>query len=514
MQEHAAFGCDGRTGVADLQCHSAVLQESLDVGMPEAHALLRQTAAWPIHECQFCLEVGPQVQLQGESCQHGRDSLHEATQEACRTCRRCWDVTERQRWLSGNRVDIGVLPAELADLTWTEKLLIQVYAPTKSFVLLPGRGTLFRGNFLTVEQRVADWVRDLPRRVADLPIIVVRRRRYRRRSLGSVQTEGTIDLLVRRDRVLGALVWLQQHNFAYSNVVVWQDLLDLLPTDGIPPEMAAHVQYEDDAAAPADEAIGAPEPPPQGPEIAEALAEGSEAESAESDEAVVPDVDEGEEQRLAGEVEHAFVLQAPVANDDRQAVPQEVAARFGAVAPAAPAAEAEAVPGPERGEPVSELETPGFWAGTYPWIFPHGEGDFLHPLRRLPLARVVGRPTGLELRIWVRHLLGHRSHRAAADPRFVGHVLNVANRMEARRRATAFVHFAGQVGEDPNLWTGEHVRQLLGDRHSDLASCITSFAHTIPGSRGFWQAERGSLEALIQQRRRDSGLIPAYSPLG
>ena len=120
--------------------------------MPEARALLRQTAAWPIHECQFCLEVGPQVQLQGESCQHGRDSLHEATQEACRTCRRCWDVTERQRWLSGNRVDIGVLPAELADLTWTEKLLIQVYAPTKSFVLLPGRGTLFRGNFLTVEQ--------------------------------------------------------------------------------------------------------------------------------------------------------------------------------------------------------------------------------------------------------------------------------------------------------------------------------------------------------------------------
>ena len=310
--------------------------------------------------------------------------------------------------------------------------------------------------------------------------------------------------------MLGALVWLQQHNFAYSNVVVWQDLLGLLPTDGIPPEMAAHVQYEDDAAAPADEAIGAPEPPPQGPEIAEALAEGSEAESAESDEAVVPDVDEGEEQRLAGEVEHAFVLQAPVANDDRQAVPQELAARFGAVAPAAPAAEAEAVPGPERGEPVSELETPGFWAGSYPWIFPHGDGDFLHPLRRLPLARVVGRPTGLELRIWVRHLLGHRSHRAAADPRFVGHVLNVANRMEARRRATAFVQFAGQVGEDPNLWTVEHVRQLPGDRHSDLASCITSFAHTIPGSRDFGQAERGSLEALIQQRRRDSGLIPAY----
>jgi len=76
--------------------------------------------------------------------------------DQCRTCSRCLDVGERARWLPANLVDIGSAVPELEELTWTEKLLIQRLSPTKSFLLLRGGGTVFRGNFLTVEQQVGE----------------------------------------------------------------------------------------------------------------------------------------------------------------------------------------------------------------------------------------------------------------------------------------------------------------------------------------------------------------------
>lgn len=91
----------------------------------------------------------------------------------------CWD---------GGEIDNkGKLPPPLQPLS------------TRFFVFVGGS---HQPRAKRVIGQVGKWASELPLHVAHLPLIIVRRQRYRGRALGSVPEEGTIDLVVRRDKVL------------------------------------------------------------------------------------------------------------------------------------------------------------------------------------------------------------------------------------------------------------------------------------------------------------------------
>jgi hypothetical protein len=143
----------------------------------------------------------------------------------------------------------GFVPQQLQILTWGEKLLIQLLAPTKNFFFLASGSMAFSGNYLAFQQDIAGWVASLPRSVSELDVVFLRSRKFQGKPLGSVPEEKVADLCVRRLAVLHALQWLRLHNRFYANVRIREDTVADLPDDGIPPAWENLVRYSTEDAA-------------------------------------------------------------------------------------------------------------------------------------------------------------------------------------------------------------------------------------------------------------------------
>ena len=126
----------------------------------------------------------------------------------------------------------------------------------------------YSGNVINFHQDISILVRDLPRLVTDIDLIVVRR--------SGVDPTSTKEFPVRRANVLTALQWLQENNPLFRDITINQTNLDALPVDGHVDHLLRSVtsdfvvnptagpavdQSEDiDAALPQNETFAIPDP--------------------------------------------------------------------------------------------------------------------------------------------------------------------------------------------------------------------------------------------------------------
>jgi hypothetical protein len=160
---------------------------------------------------------------------------------------------------------IGNVPFALEILTIPEQLLIAMHYP-RCFVfkLFPKGGHTgdpdalqrgMAGNVTTYELNTAQVVEMLqgnmmPRRPQILASVVA----VAFIGLGKVPKNWLKSTFrVRRDAVLQALIWLQNNNPLYKDIIISQENMESLPADDVPEEIMATLRHEENAALVAHE---------------------------------------------------------------------------------------------------------------------------------------------------------------------------------------------------------------------------------------------------------------------
>lgn len=105
--------------------------------------------------------------------------------------------------------------------------------------LKPGGQRGYYGHCINLPQNVNELASSLPRYPKDLSVIIVKVK-------GRDSTFK--DINVKRQKVLDALLWLQQNNSHYDNVEINTQALDCLPVNGIPSDLLT-TEMDDDIAS-------------------------------------------------------------------------------------------------------------------------------------------------------------------------------------------------------------------------------------------------------------------------
>ncbi|RDB16871.1 ATP-dependent DNA helicase PIF1 [Hypsizygus marmoreus] len=186
--------------------------------------------------------------------------LRDDTTHLCSECDRKLRNDTTPELSLANNMWIGEIPHELAVLTLPERLLIAKYFPAAYIVkLFPkkkgarywdkrGMHSGIKGNVSTYRldhSQVASMIsgNQMPRPAMILSSII---------GVTFVGPKGSPKLtlpdflLVRRDRILKALQWLQSNNPLWRDIVISQDRLDELPVNGIPAEILEGVRHSTD----------------------------------------------------------------------------------------------------------------------------------------------------------------------------------------------------------------------------------------------------------------------------
>ena len=153
-----------------------------------------------------------------------------------------------------NDLLLGDVPPELQDLTPIEESMIArcraklcvIQLKAEESVILPNTQRGLRGHIIIYPQKPESLTRVLPPSIEDVckPICVV--------FIGSQKPSQdwlrskARPLIVHRERVHRALLWLKQHNPFYQNIIINEDSLHEFPENDILP---VHIQIVDDAQA-------------------------------------------------------------------------------------------------------------------------------------------------------------------------------------------------------------------------------------------------------------------------
>lgn len=129
----------------------------------------------------------------------------------------------------------GKLPSELCDMTIIEQQLISKITPCINVHLLKHGGVASSGHCMTFPQEVNQPSQILPRLPKDIKILKVRKRG---------KNDTSKEFTVRRFKVQNALLWLKQNNPVYSDIIISQDRLELLPIDDEMPDIET-LEYSD-----------------------------------------------------------------------------------------------------------------------------------------------------------------------------------------------------------------------------------------------------------------------------
>ena len=122
-----------------------------------------------------------------------------------------------------NNMDPGSLPNELTGLTVINQQLIARISPCINVHMLKHGGIASSGHCVTFPQNVNEPSQIFPRLPKEIEIIRVRKQS---------KNDSCKDFNVRRYKVQAALTWLKLNNPAYSNIIISQERLNMLPLDG------------------------------------------------------------------------------------------------------------------------------------------------------------------------------------------------------------------------------------------------------------------------------------------
>ena len=192
------------------------------------------------------------------------------------------------------------------------------------------------------------------------------------------------DVIVRRQKVLGALVWLINNNLLYKNVKINEHALELLPVDGVPSDIMT-IESNGDTL---------------------------------SDEITPPDLDpsnDNNEDRVYNQTTEmsSFV---PVSEKQKQEVSAIRDQLFSNEPLNWPIID---------DQPINEYQTPFLATLAFPTLFPNGKGDPTNPslLKDIPLGERVK-----HLIKFAEHINGKWIYRFASHPRFCYWAFNMIQR--------------------------------------------------------------------------------------
>ena len=144
----------------------------------------------------------------------------------CLRCKR--DKGNPKLYSQENDMDPGALPLQLQGLTDIEEMLIARACPIMCVYRKHGGQRGYRGHVLKLPQDIQGFLNRLPRNIAHLPYLIIRRH-------GTDNTHR--DCTVRREKVLQAIMWLQANNPFYPDVAIDFESLQRLPEDGVPDDL-------------------------------------------------------------------------------------------------------------------------------------------------------------------------------------------------------------------------------------------------------------------------------------
>ena len=131
-------------------------------------------------------------------------------------CDRCTkDKLPIKMFSKENNMDPGVVPPELKDLTIVEQQLISRISPCINLHMLKHGGLVANGHCVAFPQEVSEPGKIFQKRV---------------RKQGENDTSKKFN--VRRYKIQNALIWLKENNSVYSDIIISQDRINLLPLDG------------------------------------------------------------------------------------------------------------------------------------------------------------------------------------------------------------------------------------------------------------------------------------------
>ena len=119
-------------------------------------------------------------------------------------------------------------PAELAELTQVEEMLISHALPILRVYVKPGGQRAYSGHCINLPQDVKELADYLPRYPKDISAIVVKVKG---------KNDTFKDVIVRKRHVERALKWLILNNPQYKNVVINENALNSLPEHSAPGDL-------------------------------------------------------------------------------------------------------------------------------------------------------------------------------------------------------------------------------------------------------------------------------------
>jgi hypothetical protein len=137
----------------------------------------------PLHELEYVKNEMHSFHLDQEHLEHRqctickeawptRQSLAAETY-ICFRCKR--DKKSPKNFSAGNDMDPGIVPEQLRGLTQVEEMLISRICPIMQVYRKHGGQRGYKGHVLNLPQDIQSFLDRLPARVADLPVLVVRR---------------------------------------------------------------------------------------------------------------------------------------------------------------------------------------------------------------------------------------------------------------------------------------------------------------------------------------------------
>lgn len=149
-------------------------------------------------------------------------------------CNICRNRRRSNPFTAENGFDFGVIPQELQGLTMVEQILISKVYPVVSVYKIRGAQTGYSGHVMNFVQNVSQMNIILPLHRRSINSIFLLNRRT---------PSGIIQFKVRAARVRRALVWLEQNNIYYRDIVIDENVLNDLPHDG---DVSHHLPRLDD----------------------------------------------------------------------------------------------------------------------------------------------------------------------------------------------------------------------------------------------------------------------------
>lgn len=305
----------------------------------------------------------------------------------------------------------------------------------------PGGQRGYSGHIINLPQDISELAESLPHYPGDVPFLVV-----------SMRGKGNTckEVIVRREKVEKALIWLSKNNPLYKNIKIDQDALNSLPQNGIPCDISR---------------LGINSEVDQNLHLSESNSDSDS--DAESNVVYQKDTQT-----------NSFLSFQQNEKHEHEIIKDKLAEKTVSWPPI-------------QKEPFNEYGTPFLATMAFPTLFPDGKGD--------PTSRNLNRDVPFNSAI--KHLSkfgefknGQWNYCFANHSRFSYWALNMIQRKRTLQQGSIFI----KQNPGDSHFTIEEMREMASSNASKVfMSKLSRYVANITGSNAYWHKVRNDLKTII-----------------